>query len=582
MTGAGPFIPGSEQVDRAGPSRKVLRFNAFTLDPSRASLIGPRGALPLRPKAFDVLLYLARHPNRVVSKDELLEAVWPGVFVTENSLVQCISDIRAALAEDGPAILKTVAKRGYIFTAPVVEGDAAAEPPPSDSPSVPPPTTPVHAPRVVGRRAALAAVAGVLALAAAVGGWWWSAAAPERSELSVTVDAGAPQQRISIAVLPFTARDASDDDYLADGLTEDIISALARFPDVTVLAPKTVASYKGKTATPQEIARDLKVRYIAEGSVRRGSGRLRVSMRLADGSNGALIWADQYDTEADQVISVQDDITRHITGALAVRLTNIEQARIATKPPTSLQAYDLVLRGRDLLSRLTRTATSNARDMFERAIELDPNYAPAYVGLGRVDLVAVHLGWTPDPAGTLRRAEGHARKAIAIDEFNPAAHVLLGKIHTRLGEYDRAVDVLRHALMLNPSDPETYAGLGDALLWSGEIEEARKMLEIAARLDPKLPSQDLFNLGAAYFLLGQHTSAAQVFERTVARQDGNQFIHAMLAAIYADAGRKEDARREVSEVRRRNPMFDLDTFGTLFRNPMHREKIVAALREAGL
>jgi len=316
--------------------------------------------------------------------------------------------------------------------------------------------------------------------------------------------------------------------------------------------------------------------------VRRSAGRLRISVQLADALNGALIWADQYDTDASQVIAVQDDITRSITGALAVRLTNVEQARVAAKPPASLEAYDLVLRGRDLLSRLTRTATSNARTMFERAIELDPSYAPAYVGLGRVDLVAVHLGWTPDPAGALRRAEMLAKKAIGIDEFNPAAHALLGKIHTRLGEYDRAVEALRHALALNPSDPENHAGLGDALLWSGETDEARKLLEIAARLDPKLPSQDLFNLGVAYFLLGQHGAAAQVFERTVARQDGNQFIHAMLAAIYADAGRKDDASREVTEVRRRNPLFDLETFGTLFRNPAHREKIVAALRQAGM
>jgi adenylate cyclase len=561
---------------------KTLRFNAFTLDPNRASLTGPQGALQLRPKAFDVLLYLARHPNRVVSKDELLEAVWPGVFVTENSLVQCISDIRAVFGDEGPSILKTVARRGYIFTAPVEECDPAAEPTPSGTSPGGAPAAPAQAAPGIWARAALVACAAALVLAAAAGGWWWITAAPERADASLTIEPGTAQKRIAIAVLPFTTRDAAEDEYLADGLTEDIISALARFPDVMVLAPKTVAAYKGKTPTPQEIARDLKVRYIAEGSVRRGSGRLRISVRLADAPNGTLIWADQYDTEADQVISVQDDITRHVTGALAMRLTNVEQARVATKPPASLEAYDLVLRGRDLLSRLTRTATSNARNMFERAIELDPNYAPAYVGLGRTDLVAVHLGWTPDPAGTLRRAEGHARRAIGIDEFNPAAQALLGKVQTRLGEYDRAVEALRYALTLNPSDPETYAGLGDALLWSGEIDEARRMLEIAARLDPKLSSQELFNLGAAYFLLGQHASAAQVFERTVARQDGNQFIHAMLAAIYADSGRKEDARREVTEVRRRNPMFDLDTFGTLFRNPTHRDKVVAALREAGL
>lgn len=220
--------------------------------------------------------------------------------------------------------------------------------------------------------------------------------------------------------------------------------------------------------------------------------------------------------------------------------------------------------------------------MFERAVELDPNYAPAWVGLGNVDLRAVHLGWTPDPAGTLRRAEGHARKAVAIDEFSPAALALLGRIHTRLGEHDRAVGLLRRAVALNTSDPESNAGLGDALLWNGEIEEARRLLEIALQQDPRLSSEHLFDLGAAYFLLGQHELAAQTLERAVTRRDGNQFIHAMLAAIYAEAGRKEDAQREVAELRRLNPLFNLDLFGTLFRNPDHREKIMAALRSAGL
>jgi len=562
------------------PAEKALRFDAFTLDPAQASLAGPRGDAVLRPKTFDVLLYLARHPNRVVSKNELMEALWPNVFVTENSLVQCISEIRTALGEEGAGILKTVARRGYIFATDVTAADPG--PPEAADRTTGAAAPPQQATRVrsVPASAMLGAGAVVLALAAALTGWWWTVAPPAAPAPPVTEDAA--QKRLSIAVLPFTSRESAEDEYLADGLTEDIIGALARFPDVSVLAPKTVTPYKGRTPTREEIARDLKVRYVAEGSVRRSAGRLRISVQLADALNGALIWADQYDTDASQVIAVQDDITRSITGALAVRLTNVEQARVAAKPPASLEAYDLVLRGRDLLSRLTRTATSNARTMFERAIELDPNYAPAYVGLGRVDLVAVHLGWTPDPAGALRRAEMLAKKAIGIDEFNPAAHALLGKIHTRLGEYDRAVEALRHALALNPSDPENHAGLGDALLWSGETDEARKLLEIAARLDPKLPSQDLFNLGVAYFLLGRHGAAAQVFERTVARQDGNQFIHAMLAAIYADAGRKDDASREVTEVRRRNPLFDLETFGTLFRNPAHREKIVAALRQAGM
>jgi adenylate cyclase len=549
-------------------AEKILRFGPFSLDSGRASLIGPSGPLPLRPKSFDVLLYLLRNRDRVVSKDELMEAVWPNVFVTENSLVQCISDIRAALAPDGSAILKTVARRGYRFAAPLVD-DATVE----DAAAVATPV--VDIPPRKPNRSLLAACAAVLAVAIGAVGWWWWSPRP------ALLDGGVPAKPLSIAVLPLSILSPWGGDYLAVGLTEDITAALGRFRELSVLAPRTVAAYKGRTPTRDEIARDLKVRYLAEGSVRHSDGRLRIAMRLSD-ADGTLVWADQYDAGADQVLAIQDDIVRHITGALAVRVTNSEQARIAAKPPSNLETYDLVLRGRDLLTRLTRTATSNARSTFERAVELDPNYAPAYVGLGRVDLIAVMIGWTPDPAGTLRRAEANARKAVAIDEYNPAARIVLGAVYTRLGEYDRAVETLRYALTLNPSDPEIYAGLGDALLWNGEIDEARRMLEMAASLDPKLPSHDLFNLGAAYFLLGDHARAAQVYERTVARQDGNPFIHAMLAAIYADAGRKEDAQREVAEVRRLNPLFDLDTFGTLFRNPAHRDKIVAALQHAGL
>jgi TolB-like protein/Flp pilus assembly protein TadD len=389
-------------------------------------------------------------------------------------------------------------------------------------------------------------------------------------------------QRASIAVLPLAALGAAPaEEYLADGLTEDIIAALGRFRDLSVRSPKAVLPYKGRSVPPQQIGRELGVRYLAEGSLRRSPDRIRVTARLTDAANGTLLWADQYDAEPTAIFAIQDAITRQISGALAVRVTNVEQARVAAKPPGSLEAYELVLRGRDFLSRLNRSATSNARTMFERAIELDPNYAAAFVGLSRADLFAVNHGWTPDPAGTLRRAESLARKAIGIDEFDPAAYALLGRIYTRLGEYERAVGVLNRAMALNPSDPENYAGLGDALLWGGELAGAIAALETAAQLDPRLSSADLFNLGAAYFVAGHQTQAALVFERTVARNDGNAFIYAMLAAIYADIGRSEQARRAVAEVKRLNPFFDVANFGSLFRNAEHRAKIVSALQKAG-
>jgi TolB-like protein/DNA-binding winged helix-turn-helix (wHTH) protein/cytochrome c-type biogenesis protein CcmH/NrfG len=542
----------------APPAQKLLRFGEYNLDPNTASLRRGDKPLALRPKSFDVLLFLARNPGRVVSKDELIKAVWTDVVVTDNSLVQCISDIRLALEDETQEQLKTVARRGYLFTGPVGEVEPQARAPRSRRPAW-----------LVG------AGAGLLILAAWAAVHFWRAS----PELDAALPAG---KRVSIAVLPFTTLDASaDDEYFAGGLTEDIVAALGRFSELSVLSPRAASAYKGKAAPPKELGRDLGVRYIAEGSVRRVPGRVRVAVRLTDAADGTLLWADQYDAEPERIFAIQDNITREIAGALAVRLSGAEQARAVAKPPRNLEAYDLVLRGRDQLSRLSRSATSNARAQFERAIELDPAYSPAYVGLARVDLTAVALGWTPDPAGALHRAENLARKAIELDEFNASAHVLLGKTYSRLGEYDRAIDALKRAMALNPSDPDTYAGMGDALLWTGEIASAIQSLETAERLDPKLSTEDLFDLGTAYFLAGRNAEAIRVFERTVTRNDSTLFIRAMLAASYAESGRKEEAARVLAETRRLYPYLDLASFGSLFRKPEHRKRIVAALRRAG-
>jgi TolB-like protein/Tfp pilus assembly protein PilF len=524
----------------------------------------------------------------------LIQFIWPNIFVTDNSLVQCISDIRVSLADDDQAILKTVARRGYLFAVTVVELDEplalhAAQTAAQVGDRIPAEVSLDPAAEKTGlrlpRMSAVALIAGLTILIVAGAAWWWSAQPGVDVAASVALGNGRETElrpaRVSIAVLPFVMLGGSPmDDYFAVGLTEDIIAALGRFSELTVLSPKAVVPYKGKNLSPEDIGRELKVRYIAGGSIRRSPERIRVAIQLTSTADGRLLWADQYDREQASIFAIQDDITRRIAGALAVRLSNVEEARAAAKPPGSLETYDLVLRGRDFLSRLTRSATSDARQMFERALELDPNYSAAHVGLGEADLRSVHHGWTPDPAAVLERAKSHAHKAIAIDEFDPHAHALLGRIYARLGEYDRAVDALKRAMALNTSDPENYSGLGDALLWSGDISGAIAALRSADQLDPQLSTQDLFNLGVAYFLAGDYARAAHVFERTAARNEGNAFIQAMLAAIYQDAGRTEDAHRALAEMRRLNPLFDMEMFGSLFRNPEHRLKIISALQKA--
>ena len=389
--------------------------------------------------------------------------------------------------------------------------------------------------------------------------------------------------RLSIAVLPFSAADnPASETYFTTGLSEDLAAALGRYPELAVASPNLVARLRSVGANAGETERQPRVfRYLVEGSVRRLPDGFRIVVRLTDLQRGTLLWTKTYDAPAETISYMHDEIALRIAGALAVKLTHLEQIRTAEKSSGSMEAYEFVLRGRDLLTRLNRTSHSQARTLFERAIALDPRYAAAYVGLGRVDLSAVALGWTGDAQGALTRAENLARKAISLDEFSPAAHVLLGRTYVRMGEYERAVEVLRRAVALNPSDPESYAGLGDALLWKGEPEGAIKELETAVSIDPRLSAEVLFSLGAAYFVAGNVPDSIRVFERITARDEGNPYIYAMLAAVYAESGRNLASQSAAAEVRKLNPFFDAENFGSLFNKVEHRDKVSRALKKAG-
>ena len=355
------------------------------------------------------------------------------------------------------------------------------------------------------KRSGTLVLAGVLAFLAVGGGatWWWQAAehrqslqsAPPSTSETIESTSGRPV----VAVLPFLTLSAEpNDDYFGDGLTEDIISALGQFSELTVLARNAVFPYKGKQLRFEDLGRELGARYLVEGSVRRSPDRLRISVQLADASNGTLLWSRQYDEEPKDIFSIEDNITRRIAGALAVKLTRLEQARSAAKPPSNLEAYDLVLRGRALMAaRHTRSANVEARNLFQRAIDIDPKYAAAYVGLGNAYHRSLTHGWTDQPVETLNRIENLATTAIGLDASNTGAHALLGQVWLDFRDYDQAIDQLRLALDLNPSNAETYGWLGGALLFTGALEESIKANETAFRLDPNMPVTHMWELGTA-------------------------------------------------------------------------------------
>ena len=424
-------------------------------------------------------------------------------------------------------------------------------------------------------------VAALMAVMIAGGGAWWIVRTPPTGAPAPAAPVGGG--RASIAVLPLEALGAEGgSDYFADGLTEDIIAALGRFRDLSVMSLGAVFAYKRKHPPPAEVGHDLKVRYVVEGFIRHGPERIRVSVSLTDTNRNAVLWSEKYDAEPKNIFAVQDDITHRVAGALALRVTSLELASSAAKPPNNLEAYDLVLRGRAQFSRLTRSGNAQARDLFERATALDPKYAPAYVALGQVNMLASNMGWTEDPGEARERAERLAQKALALDDRSSSAHALLGDVAVHFGEYDRALDELKRAIDLNGSDAESYGHLVAVLLYTGDTAGAIAAGELLAQFQPEIPDVTAFNLGMAYVLGDRGTDAIRILEPVVGRNPRHLYASVMLAAAYAAVGRQQEAERLAKGVRQRFPTFSRDQFGSGLRDPSLRVKLDHALEMAGL
>ena len=427
----------------------------------------------------------------------------------------------------------------------------------------------------LARRRALGIVALVLAAAVAL------LAAPQVTKL---LERQPAPQAATIAVLPFANQSAdSKREYFSDGLTEDMINALGRFSGIRVIAYNTVRAYKGRTTTPDQINRELGVRYLVQGSVRQVGEALRIGVELSDAMKGTLLWSERYDGKGMQVFEIQDRIVRDIAGVLAVKLTALEQQRTAARPPENLEAYELVLLAREQLRAVDRAANREARALIAHAIRLSPNYAEAYAASSYAEFQRAVFGWMENPSEGLRRSEEAARRALAIDDpgANARAHAMLGNIQTFTGNYEAALVHAGRALELNASDAIAHSLRGGILLWTGRLDESIAASEAARAFDPRLSAEGMFNLGLAYYLAGRYRDAVQT-SAAVEANARTVFLRAVHAAALAQLGDDEGARREAAEVRRLNPFFDVQGFGTRLVNPGHVEMAQAGLRKAGL
>ena len=390
--------------------------------------------------------------------------------------------------------------------------------------------------------------------------------------------------RPSLAVLPF--KNLSSDtgqEFFSYGITEDVITALGRFSNLLVIAKSASFPFKNSNASPAEIGRLLDARYLLEGSVRRAGDRVRVSAELTEAATGQSVWSQAYDAEVKDIFGVQEDIARRVVSAAAVKLTRFERERVLTKPTENLAAYEYVLRGREFLSHATRDKNDEAADLFQRAIDLDPNYAVAYAALGGSHFEAVVSGWAEFRQDELDQSETLAQKALALDPMTTGAYRVLAFVNMYKRRYDLALGEIDRALEINPSDTESYGQRGIILVWAGRAAEAVPWLEGALRFD-RANSLTLQNLCTAYYFLGRYNDAVEACDRAVALSPGRNIqtlAHPFLAAAYAELGKNQDAEGERVVVMHRSPFFNAQIFAGQFGTQEARDHILEGLKKAG-
>jgi adenylate cyclase len=388
----------------------------------------------------------------------------------------------------------------------------------------------------------------------------------------------------SIAVLPFTnMSDDPEQEYFSDGITEDLITDLSKISGLFVIARNSVFTYKGKSVKVEQVGRELGVRYILEGSVRKSGDKVRINAQLIDAKTGGHLWAERYDRDLRDIFTLQDEVTQKIVTALAVKLTKEEQKRLVRKGTDNLEAYDYTLRGLEYFYRYSKEANARARKMFEKSIVLDPQYALAHSLLGYTYTMEWSFGWTRD-LNTLQRSFELAQKAIALDDLQPLGHALLSEIYLWKKQHEQSIAEIKKAMAIDPNNADGFAGLAGILSWAGRADEAAELVNRAMHLNPIYPVWYLWNLGHAYFLTERYEEAIATMKRVIDRNPNFLPAYAYLAASYVELKREEEARAEAAELDRLSPYISFEDWRQRlpYKNEAVLERLFDALRKAGL
>ena len=512
-------------------------FENYVFDVGRHELLRGSTRVEVEPGVLDLLRYLIENRERVVSKDDLIEHVWNGRIVSESTMTSRITAARHAIGDTGSEqrLIRTVARKGLRFVGEVREsGDGCTD-------VGPPPV---------------------------------AASLPDKP---------------SVAILPFANLSGDPaQDYFSDGISEDIITELSRFSELFVIARNSSFQYKGKAIDVRQIARELGVRYLLEGSVRHADERVRISAQLVDAQTGAHRWAERYDRRIEDIFSVQDEVAQTVASVLSIQINRAEADRALLKPPTTWEAHDYFLRGNAaltrFLSRFTLDDLNDARALLQRSIDLDPSYARAYAMLASSHIDAYLTGVNDEyrTQAALDRAFALARTAVEIEPGLPLAHAHLADVHLFRREYDDALATWGRVFELNPNF--TDFRYGRALNFAGKFGDGLAAIKRHLRLDPFAPMGARLHLGIAYLGQKNYAEALASFREVVTRAPELGPGRMALASTYALMGHMNEAREQITELLRIDPTCTVAQVARFrsFRDPKDGAHMLQGLLQAGL
>jgi TolB-like protein len=502
-------------MELKSPYRKI-RFGRCTLDEGRGVLLSADGVESvLRPKTLELLRLLLDNPGRVVARGEILDAVWPGVFVTDDSITQCVVEIRKAMGAGGTEVLKTIPRRGYLLQAEVSAEAPAVQPVPT-----------LLSPRV-----------------------------PEGP---------------SIAVLPFR-NDHHDpqEAYFADGIIEGIVHVLSGLDGLFVVSRSSALAFAQITTDARAAGRELGVRYVLYGGVRRAGGRLRITTELVDAQRGIILRADRHDGADADLFELQDRIAEEVAATIAPQLREHELAAALRKPPATLTAYDLVLRALDQAKRTEPEAMTRAEALLGEALKTEPAYATALSYLALLRMIRVSEGWAVDPAATVGEAAHYAEAAVEANPADPLALAVRGHTVSYLTrDYAAAMRLLERAMRIGPSCAWAWAWGSATAGYLGETEHAVRLAERAVRLAPLDPFAYLFEhlLSQAHYLHGALEPAVHWARRSMAANPRHAPNLRVLAASLVGLGRGAEAKEAARRLQEVDAGFRVSAFAA--RTPL--------------